>query len=73
VALPAPASAAVLLLAPPAVVPSAPASEPDRTPSVVALPAQPPVDPHREHALRQIDALEQWLAAVDAARPDRNA
>jgi tetratricopeptide (TPR) repeat protein len=74
-ALPAPASAGVLLLAPPAVVSSAPAavSAPEPAPPVSIPPAPPPVDPHRERALRQIDALEQWLAAVDAARPDRNA
>jgi tetratricopeptide (TPR) repeat protein len=36
-------------------------------------PVDPPPDPERTRALKTIDALEGWLAAIDVARADRRA
>lgn len=47
----------------------APVSAPE--PAPVPAPVDPPSDPDRLRALKTVDALEGWLAAIDVARADR--
>jgi tetratricopeptide (TPR) repeat protein len=60
-------------LVPPGPPPAKSAAPPPTPPPVAAARPEPQADPERGRALHTIAALDQWLAAIHAARADRHA